>query len=151
MRNSAYAEFRFKRFASETDDFHWEVEKVFSDANDELMAIENAFMDLDDACFDEEIARVNIDVDRVRYETAQALAKLAKAFLGDTPKPPFIPEKKPARDRLIPTDVAIRYIRIYDGRSAWVKTEGKGYAVLIDKDGERRGAISPIFRFPKAT
>lgn len=50
--------------------------------------------------------------------------------------------KKPSKHRIIPRDVACRYIQIHNGKTEWVQTgPDTGYPILIDKDGETRGMI----------
>ena len=70
-------------------------------------------------------------------------------FFDDVQPLPTAPVKKPARDRIIPRDVACRYLRIFGGHTEWVQTDVDcGYPILIDIDGERRGAIDAFDRFP---
>ena len=58
--------------------------------------------------------------------------------------------KKSATGRIIYSDVACRYLKIYGGHTEFVRTDvDDGYPVLIDLDGETRGQVSMFDKFPK--
>lgn len=146
MFHKSYAYTRFQIFLDAfSDDFRHEINKVLSNADDALFDLENAVFDLDDATPTEADTYLSRETHRIKRETLTALQGVINGFF-DGVQP--IPEKKPARNRIIHRDIACRYLRIFGGHTEWIATgSDTGYPVLIDKDGDRRGQIDMFDRF----
>lgn len=142
MLNATYAQCRFSIFCDEMSSLETEIEKVIGD--DDLLETEYAILDgsIDDA-------KIGYETHRIRNEKTLAIWKLLQAFNPDLIPPIPSVEKKPARNRVIARDVAVRYMRIYGGSSEWIQTDAdNGYPILIDADGDTRGKVSMFDKFP---
>lgn len=150
MFRQSYAHARFSIFCEKfADDFTHEINKVLSTADDALFDLENEVLGMHDALTADADRYLSRETHRIKRETLTALQSVINGFFDDVQPLPPAPVKKPARDRIIHRDVACRYLRIFGGHTEWVKTDvDAGYPVLIDKDGDRRGAIDAFDRFP---
>lgn len=146
MRND-YADYRFQVFCDEIDTLEFKILQVIND--DALMEVENAI--LDDYVFADGSACVlGVESHRIRNDKTKAIWQLLREFnpdlIPELPPPP--PVKKPAKNRIIPRDVACRYLRRFDGRTEWIQTgPDTGYPILIDGDGDTRGSIDAFSKF----
>ena len=107
------------------------------DAASHLTEVADETIEADDALDAIETAEKSLAV--VRHYLRKAKAKaIAQA------------NRKPANGRVIPRDVACRYIQRYGGSTYHVPTAFDASIVcLIDADGARRGEVSMRDKFPK--
>lgn len=147
FHKESYAHARFTIFCNQfSDDFTHEINKVLSDTDDALFQLENQVLGMHDALPTEADTYLNRETYRIKRETLTALNKVIEGFFDDVQP---LPEKKPARDRIIHRDIATRYLRIYGGHTEWIATgPDTGYPVLIDVDGDRRGSVDMFDKFP---
>lgn len=140
MLKQGYAHARFLIFCDKfNDDFTHEIKKVLSNAGNALFELENDAMDLCDATRTDADRFLATETHRIKRETLTALQNVIDGFFDDVQP---LPKKKPAKHRIIPRDVACRYIRIHHGKTEWIQTgPDTGYPILIDKDGDKRGMI----------
>ena len=141
MLNQGYAHARFLIFCEKfQEDFQHEINKVLSNADNALFELENDAMGMHDAPREDADRFLSHETHRIKQETLTALQSVIDDFFDDVQP---LPKKKPSKHRIIPRDVATRYIRIYpNAKSKWIQTgPDTGYPILVDGDGETRGMI----------
>lgn len=143
MFHKSYAYTRFQIFCERfNDNFTSQINKVLSQADSAFFDLENEVLDMDDALPSDADAHLSRETHRIKRETLTALQDLINGFFDDVQPVPKV-VKKPAKHRLIPRDVACRYLQIYGGKTQRIPTAIDDMkVVLIDADGDERGQVS---------